>query len=49
MVETRKMLAEDVNADFNDIVLVNNATDAMNCCFASINFEKGDKIITTDI
>jgi len=46
--ETIKAVASYVNADAEDIVLVENASDGVNSVFRSLNFKQGDKILVFD-
>lgn len=42
---SRSVLGDFINADKNDIVLVENASAAINCVLRSNTFKKGDKIL----
>ena len=42
---SRSVLGDFINADKNDIVLVENASSAINCVLRSNTFKKGDKIL----
>jgi selenocysteine lyase/cysteine desulfurase len=46
--ETRKIVADYINADQDDIVFVENASDGVNSIFKSIEFSPGDKILILD-
>ncbi|MBN1968346.1 MAG: aminotransferase class V-fold PLP-dependent enzyme [Candidatus Delongbacteria bacterium] len=45
---SRTKLAEFINSDKDDIILVHNATFATNIVIRSLNLAEGDEVITTD-
>ena len=45
--ETYSVISSFINADSNEIALVENATAAWNMAFSSINFDEGDRILTS--
>ena len=45
---TRKTIANYVNAEVDDVVLVENASDGVNSIFKSIKFNPGDKVLIFD-
>lgn len=48
MDETRSLLAEYINADFEEVALTHTATEGMNLILWGINWQPGDEIITTN-
>jgi len=48
LAEARGQLADHVGADSHDIVLVPNATSALNVVARSIDLEPGDEVLATD-
>ncbi|RKX79859.1 MAG: hypothetical protein DRP60_04040 [Spirochaetes bacterium] len=48
MDETRSLLAEYINADYEEVALTHTATEGMNLILWGINWQPGDEIITTN-
>ena len=48
MDETRLLLAEYINADYEEVALTHTATEGMNLILWGINWQPGDEIITTN-
>ncbi len=48
MDETRTLLAEFINADYEEVALTHTATEGMNLILWGINWQPGDEIITTN-
>lgn len=48
MDETRKLVAEFIGADYEEIALTHTATEGMNLILWGINWQPGDEVITTD-
>lgn len=46
--ESRTMIAKFIHADVSDVVLVENASSAVNSILRSMQFQKGDKVIRLD-
>lgn len=49
IAESMEILSSFVNAPANDIVFVRNATTAANAVINSMDFQKGDEIVTTNL
>lgn len=47
IADTYQVISSFINADSNEIALLENATAAWNMAFASINFQDGDRILTS--
>lgn len=48
MDSTRKLLAEFIGADYEEVALTHSATEGMNLILWGINWQSGDEIITTN-
>ena len=48
MDTTRKMIAEFIGADYEEIALTHSATEGMNIILWGLNWQPGDEIITTN-
>ncbi len=48
MDETRKLVADFIGADYEEIALTHTATEGMNLILWGINWQPGDEIITTN-
>jgi len=48
MDDTRKMLAEFIGADYEEVAITHSATEGMNLILWGINWQAGDEIITTN-
>ena len=48
MDETRKLVADFIGADYEEIALTHTATEGMNLILWGVNWQPGDEIITTN-